>query len=69
MLFAIQIKDCKDSTAEQMIIKLKDEFFKEGLLVGISTGKKIIRLLPPINISRDEIAFLKDKIKLTFNAY
>ncbi|MHA1126366.1 MAG: class-III pyridoxal-phosphate-dependent aminotransferase [Candidatus Heimdallarchaeota archaeon] len=67
MLFAIQIKDYKGATAEQIIIKLKDELFKNSVLVGISTGKKIIRLLPPINISQNEIKFLKEKIKIVFN--
>ena len=68
MLFAIQIKEYKGLTTEQMIIKLKEELFEVGILLGISIGKNILRLLPPINILKEEITFLKEKIEKVFDA-
>ncbi len=67
MLFAIQFKQYKEFSINEIILKIKDDLLKEGVIAGYSLGKEIIRLLPPLTISFEEIDFFKEKFKKVLN--
>ena len=62
MIFAIQIKPSSNITTEEIIISIKDKLLQEGIIIGYSTQKKVIRLLPPLTIKEEEIEILKEKM-------
>jgi acetylornithine aminotransferase len=61
MLFAIQIKKYKNYSIHELIVKIKDDLLHEGIMIGYSLGKDLVRLLPPLTITNDEIEFFKEK--------
>lgn len=65
MIFAIQIKDSKEQISEELVLKIKDQLLKESISVGYNTSEGLIRLLPPLNMKKQEVTFLKNKIKKT----
>lgn len=63
MLFAIQFKQHKNLSINELIVKIKDELLKEGIMIGYSLGKELIRLLPPLTITTKEIDIFKEKFR------
>ena len=68
MIFALQLQQIKNLSSENLVIKLKDLLMKEGIMVGISLRKELLRFLPPLNISQSEIEFLKEKLTYVFKS-
>jgi acetylornithine/N-succinyldiaminopimelate aminotransferase len=68
MLFAIPIQSHGIISSKELLIKLKYELLKEGIIAGVSLGKELLRLIPPLTITDGEISFLKDKISKAFKA-
>ena len=68
MLFAIAIQSEKNITSKEILVKLKYELLKEGIIAGASMGKVLLRLLPPLTITSNEINYLKEKINLAFDS-
>lgn len=62
MIFAIQIKPSRYMTTERIINSIKDKLLQEGIIIGYSTQKKVIRLLPSLTITEEEIEILKEKV-------
>ncbi len=52
LMIGIQFKD-------EIAVKVKEECFKKGYLVG-NVGSGIIRILPPLIVSRDNIDDITD---------
>ena len=68
MIFGIQFQPYGNFITKDLIVKLKDDLLKEGIMVGISLGKNLVRLLPPLNISEQEIEYFKQKIIQVLNS-
>ena len=68
MIFGIQFKQHEKFLTKDLIVNLKNKLLKEGVMVGISLGKNLIRLLPPLNISEQEINFFKQKTTHVLNS-
>ncbi|MHA1408463.1 MAG: class-III pyridoxal-phosphate-dependent aminotransferase [Candidatus Heimdallarchaeaceae archaeon] len=66
MLFGIQIQSQNKNSTNNLILRLKDELLKEGIIIGVSLHKQLLRLIPPLNIKRDEIDYLESKITRVF---
>ncbi len=66
MIIGIQIQPYRDKTSKEIIIAIKDELLKEGIMIGLSLGKELLRLLPPLNLKKEEIEFFIDKMTLVF---
>ncbi|NPD87732.1 MAG: aspartate aminotransferase family protein [Asgard group archaeon] len=62
MIFAIQIKSSSNMTTEEIIYTIKNKLLQEGIIIGYSTQKELIRLLPPLTIKEEEIKILKKKM-------
>jgi len=69
MIIGIQIQPYKDKTSSEIILEIKDELLKEGIIIGISLGKELLRLLPPLNLKKEEIEFLIEKMSLAFENF
>ncbi len=67
MIIGIQIQSFSNKTSSQIILEIKNRLLDEGIMVGLSLGKNLLRLLPPLNLSVDEIEFLKQKFSKIFN--
>ncbi|TET30521.1 MAG: aspartate aminotransferase family protein [Candidatus Heimdallarchaeota archaeon] len=67
MLFAISVQSHKNYSSKELLIKLKYELLKEGIIIGASIGKEILRLIPPLTITTNEIQILEEKINKVFN--
>jgi len=67
MLFAIEIQDYNDHSSHELIQKLKNGLLEEGIIVGYSLRKELIRLLPTLTIQVDEINFFEEKLILVLN--
>jgi len=67
MTFGIQIQPYGELSSQELIIKIKDELLKEGVMIGISLGKKLLRLLPPLTITDEDISFLQSKLIKVFD--
>ena len=67
MLFAFVIKSHKNISSKEILVKLKYELLKEGIIAGASLGREILRLLPPLTITDKEISILKEKINKAFD--
>jgi acetylornithine aminotransferase len=67
MTFGIQIQPHANHSTNNLILSLKNKLLEEGIMVGISLGKDLIRLLPPLNISEQEIGFFTQKTKQILN--
>ncbi|NHJ49578.1 MAG: aspartate aminotransferase family protein [Asgard group archaeon] len=61
MLYAIEIQASCDNQRDDLIRNIKDNMLREGVSLGISLRKGIVRLLPPLTISNEEIMFFKEK--------
>ncbi len=68
MIFGIQFQPYANFSTKELILNLKNNLLKEGIMIGISLGKDLIRLLPPLNISEKEIEFFKQKIVKILNS-
>ncbi len=68
MLFAITIQSHKNISSKELLIKLKYELLKEGIIAGASMGKELLRFLPPLTITEKEIAILEEKIIKVFSS-
>ncbi len=68
MTFGIQFQPYSNHSTKDLILNLKNNLLKEGIMVGISLGKDLIRLLPPLNISENEIEFFKQKTSQLLNS-
>jgi acetylornithine aminotransferase len=68
MLFAISIQSHKNYSSKELLIKLKYELLKEGIIIGASIGKEILRLIPPLTITTNEIKILEEKINKVFSS-
>ena len=66
MIFALKICDYNNFKAEELVVKLKNELLSEGLLVGFNVTKKLLRFLPPLTMSPEEVNYLKEKIREVF---
>ena len=66
MIIGIQIKSYRDKTSKEIIIAIKDQLLQEGIMIGLSLGKNLLRVLPPLNIRKEELEFFIDKISLVF---
>ncbi|MHA1223505.1 MAG: class-III pyridoxal-phosphate-dependent aminotransferase [Candidatus Heimdallarchaeaceae archaeon] len=66
MLFGIEIQSQNKNSTNNLILRLKDELLKEGVMVGVSLPKQLLRLIPPLNIGKDEIDYLESKITTVF---
>jgi acetylornithine aminotransferase len=62
MLFAVEFQTDDDHTQDNLIRKIKNDLLVEGISVGFSLRKGIIRLLPPLTITNEEISFFKNKL-------
>ena len=67
MIFAIKIKPVNNMTFGELVVKLKDELLKEGILVGFNVSKGLLRLLPPLTITAKEVQYLKEKMRYVFS--
>lgn len=63
MIFALKLKNYKNFKVEELIVKIKDDLLEEGVLVGFNASRGLLRLLPPLTLSNDELSFLIKKIK------
>ncbi len=61
-IFAIEFKEYGNNKTKELILRIKDSLLLEGVMIGFSTAKNLIRFLPPLTISDEEIKFLKQKI-------
>ena len=68
MIFGMQIQPYDNHSTKELILNLKNNLLKEGVMVGISLGKELIRLLPPLNISEKEMEFFKQKTTKVLNS-
>ncbi len=69
MIFGIQIQSYNHHSSKEMVVKLKDELMKAGIMIGFNLQRDILRLLPPLNITDEEIAFLIQKITHAFETF
>jgi acetylornithine aminotransferase len=67
MIFAIQIKSFNSMSTDKIILKIKNKLLEKGILIGYSLQKEVIRFLPPLTITAEEIVFLEEKIKEVFD--
>lgn len=67
MLFGIVIESYNNETSQEIITQIKDRLLEEGIIVGVSLGKKLIRMLPPLTFSNEDITLLKEKITKIFS--
>ncbi|MCK5045792.1 MAG: aminotransferase class III-fold pyridoxal phosphate-dependent enzyme, partial [Candidatus Heimdallarchaeota archaeon] len=68
MLFAFVIQSHKNISSKEILVKLKYELLKEGIIIGASLGREILRILPPLTITDKEISILKEKINKAFDS-
>ncbi len=61
MIFGIQIQPVEGKTCKELILEIKDALLEEGVLIGISLGKELLRLLPSLTITDDDLEFFKKK--------
>ena len=66
MIIGVQIQSYQDKTSKEIIIAIKDQLLKEGIMIGLSLGKNLLRILPPLNLRKEELEFFIDKISLVF---
>ncbi|MHA1197855.1 MAG: class-III pyridoxal-phosphate-dependent aminotransferase [Candidatus Heimdallarchaeaceae archaeon] len=66
MIIGIQIQPCNNKTSTQLILEIKNKLLEEGIMIGLSLGKDLLRLLPPLNMTMEEVKFLKQKMNKTF---
>jgi len=69
MLFGIQIQSQNKNSTNNLILRLKDELLKEGIMIGISLSKQLLRLTPPLNMRREELDYLESKVTKVFQRY
>ena len=67
MIFGVQIKPYEGKSSTELILKIKDKLLEEGVLIGISLGKEILRFLPSLTITNDDLAFFKEKFVQVLN--
>ncbi|MBY8995494.1 MAG: aspartate aminotransferase family protein [Candidatus Heimdallarchaeota archaeon] len=68
MLFAVSLQSHGNILSKEILIKLKYELLKEGIIAGASLGKELLRLIPPLTITTNEIKILDEKINKAFNS-
>ncbi len=61
MIFGIQIQPVEGKTCKELILEIKDALLEEGILIGISLGKELLRLLPSLTITDDDLEFFMKK--------
>ncbi len=61
MIFGVQIQPVEGKTCKELILEIKDALLEEGVLIGISLGKELLRLLPSLTITDDDLEFFKKK--------
>ena len=61
MIFGVQIQPIEGKTCKELILEIKDALLEEGVLVGISLGKELLRLLPSLTITDDDLEFFMKK--------
>lgn len=66
MIFGLVLQDISEPETQGLIMKIKDKLLEEGVIVGYSTIKNLIRLLPPLTLSNNEINFLQNKLQKIF---
>jgi len=62
MLFAIEIQEHNEQSSHELIMVIKNKLLENGIIVGYSLKKELIRLLPTLTISDDEIKYFKEKL-------
>jgi len=68
MLYAIEIQAYNDHSSHELIQKIKNGLLEEGIIVGYSLRKELIRLLPTLTIQEDEIKFFEEKLIPVLNS-
>ncbi len=67
MIIGIQIQPYSSKNSSQLILEIKNRLLEEGIMIGLSLGKDLLRLLPPLNMSVEEVDFLKRKLTKVFD--
>ena len=67
MIFGVQIQPHNGKTSSELILEIKDKLLEEGVLIGISLGKEILRFLPSLTITNEELEFFKEKFVKVLN--
>ncbi|MFW9922721.1 MAG: aspartate aminotransferase family protein [Candidatus Thorarchaeota archaeon] len=67
MIFGLEIQNYQTYSSKELILRMKDELLKEGIMIGLSLGKDLLRLLPPLTITEKEINFFKKKFMKVLN--
>ncbi len=68
MVYGLVLQSYKGLSSNNLILKIKDNLLQEGIIIGASIGKEILRLLPPLTITNNEIKILEEKISKVFNS-
>ncbi len=66
MIFGIHITSDKRRSSKDIILEIKNQLLKRGIIIGFNLRKDVLRLLPPLNIQDSEIGFLEEKIRTMF---
>ena len=66
MIFGIEIQAYGNKTSQELINQIKDLLLEEGIMIGISLGRNLLRLLPSLTISETEINLIGEKLALAF---
>ncbi|MBD3192977.1 MAG: aminotransferase class III-fold pyridoxal phosphate-dependent enzyme [Candidatus Heimdallarchaeota archaeon] len=67
MLFGIQVQSYNNISSTDLVLQIKDKLLDEGVLIGYSVGKELLRLLPPLTITTEEREFVFQKLTKVFN--
>ncbi|NHJ87754.1 MAG: aspartate aminotransferase family protein [Asgard group archaeon] len=62
MVFAIDIQEYNNKSALEIIQDIKNNLLQEGIIVGYSSKKELIRLLPILTMDAAEINFFEEKM-------
>ena len=52
MIFSIQIKPYNEMSAEELILKIKNQLLDAGIIIGFNLSRAFIYLLFPLNIPK-----------------
>ncbi len=67
MIFGIEIQPYNNKDSQELITQIKDYLLDEGIMIGISLGRNLLRLLPSLTINEKEVNLIGEKLRLVFN--
>jgi acetylornithine aminotransferase len=67
MTFGLEIVMDNDNSTNNIILKIKEKLLEKGVVIGYSINKRLLRLLPSLTITNEEISFLQECLEEVFS--